>query len=187
MEHFWHNIQGWFTFPDFYTSMVERFDSGATFVEVGVWKGQSIAYMAVEIINSGKDIKIYAVDTFEGSGEHRWKEGPHYEPLLETKDGLVNHFLENIKPVAHVVIPFRRTSQVASNLFGSKSVDFVFIDAAHDYESVKQDIEAWLPKVKDTGVLSGHDINDWQVEKAVKEVLGEYKTMGDVWWVEVGN
>lgn len=35
--------------------------------------------------------------------------------------------------------------------------DAVFIDAAHDYRSVLGDIKAWWPKIKDGGVMIGHD------------------------------
>lgn len=34
---------------------------------------------------------------------------------------------------------------------------FVYIDAAHDYESVAADIAAWWPRVLDGGILAGHD------------------------------
>ena len=37
------------------------------------------------------------------------------------------------------------------------SLDWVYIDAEHDYQSVKDDLEAWYPKVRDGGVISGHD------------------------------
>jgi len=54
-------------------------------------------------------------------------------------------------------------------------VDFVFIDAAHDYDSVKRDIEAWLPKV--TGVIAGHDYPAYKgVVTAVEEIFGRVNT-----------
>lgn len=37
------------------------------------------------------------------------------------------------------------------------SLDFVYIDADHTYESVKADISAWGPKVRAGGIISGHD------------------------------
>ena len=35
--------------------------------------------------------------------------------------------------------------------------DFVFIDGDHRYESVRRDIQAWLPKVRPGGIMGGHD------------------------------
>lgn len=35
--------------------------------------------------------------------------------------------------------------------------DLVFIDGCHIYKEVKQDIIAWLPKVKNGGIICGHD------------------------------
>jgi hypothetical protein len=58
----------------------------------------------------------------------------------------------------------------------------VFIDASHDYESVKADVKAWLPKVKKGGYLAGHDWHHEPVKRAVIEVLGEVDEFdGDCW------
>lgn len=35
--------------------------------------------------------------------------------------------------------------------------DYVYIDSDHTYESVKKDIEQWWPKVREGGILAGHD------------------------------
>ena len=45
----------------------------------------------------------------------------------------------------------------------------VFIDASHDYENVKKDIEAWYPKVKFGGTLAGHDWHHHVIKRAVNE------------------
>ena len=67
----------------------------------------------------------------------------------------------------------RKSSSDAAKEFEQESVDLVFIDANHSYESVKNDIVLWLPKVK-RGVLSGHDysIGFFGVIQAVNEKLG---------------
>jgi len=36
-------------------------------------------------------------------------------------------------------------------------LDFVYIDADHSYKSVKEDINAWAPKVREGGIVAGHD------------------------------
>jgi hypothetical protein len=38
-------------------------------------------------------------------------------------------------------------------------VDFLFIDANHTYEFVRNDIQMWLPKMKPGSVMAGHDYN----------------------------
>jgi len=48
----------------------------------------------------------------------------------------------------------------------AKRLDFVYIDAAHDYRSVRADIMAWLPLVRSGGILAGHDwiLDGWLVD-----------------------
>lgn len=155
MEHIFQNIQGWFSFPEFYKSVVKEAKDNSTFVEVGTWKGRSASFMAVEIANSNKKIDFYCVDTWNGSAEHKGEE--HV-----VKGTLYEHFLSNIEPVKSFIKPIRSTSLEAAKQFSFNSLDFVFIDASHDYENVKKDIEAWYPRVKPGGIFSGHDYaSDW--------------------------
>ena len=56
------------------------------------------------------------------------------------------------------------------------SLDFVFIDADHQYDSVMADIKAWVPKVKEDGVICGHDYNHPRfpdVARAVFDCFGD--------------
>lgn len=173
MEHFYKSIHGWFTFPELYSQISNHYPDGSHFVEIGVWKGQSAAYMAVELINKNKQIKFDCVDTWNGSEEHLdATDAVSFEPnLLKDKDWLYNHFLENITPVNHIITPIRKPSLEAATLYGDNSLDFIFIDASHDYENVLADIKAWYPKTKHTtGVISGHDYS-WgpEVKKAVHD------------------
>lgn len=55
------------------------------------------------------------------------------------------------------------------------SLDMVYIDAAHDYDSVITDLNAWYPKVKSGGFISGHDYDDgFDVKKAVGDFNKKY-------------
>ncbi len=51
----------------------------------------------------------------------------------------------------------RMTSDEAAREVADGSLDFVYLDARHDYKSVVEDIGLWYPKVKPGGVLAGHD------------------------------
>jgi hypothetical protein len=179
MEHFFHKTIGedWFTYPNLYSLVPKRFGKGAKFVEIGVWKGRSISYLAVETVNANKNQKIYAIDTWAGSEEHLNPNSPHYNfMMVNHPDWLYEVFLENIEPVKDIITPIRKPSLEAVNDFEDESLDFVFIDAAHDYENVKADILAWLPKVKKNGILAGHDyLPGDPVQIAVDELFSSFK------------
>jgi predicted O-methyltransferase YrrM len=82
-----------------------------------------------------------------------------------------------------VVTPLRADSVEASKTVADGSVDCLFIDAAHDYESVKKDITAWLPKVKKGGILAGHDWSWHGVRTAVQELLPNAVPTNEDCWV----
>ena len=165
MEHFHYNIPGWFTFPKLYSHMVECYDN-ARFVEVGTWQGSSAAYMAVEIINSGKNIQF---DVYDIWGRYSIDGLNTKNPEKYPDDFVEKLFRANINPVKHVVNARKLDSVSASKLYKDESLDFVFIDADHTYEAVLNDIHHWFPKVKRGGHMGGHDyFNDPGVQKAVR-------------------
>ena len=176
MKHIYEEPQfgeNWFTYPTLYSRFVEQLECGKI-VEVGSWKGKSTAYLAVEIINSGKKISIDTVDTWKGSPN---EECHVNDPYVKT-DGLYSLFLSNIEKVSSVINPIRMASLDAAKLYDDNSIDIVFIDACHAYECVKEDIDAWYPKVKTGGVIAGHDYNHHSfpgVIRAVNEAFGKDK------------
>jgi hypothetical protein len=135
--------------------------------------------MGVEIHNSGKNIKFDCVDTWKGSENEDY----HQNDKLVINDTLYESFLQNTNPVKHIINPIRMTSVEASKLYENNTLDFVFIDACHAYECVKEDIDHWLPKVKSGGILAGHDFHYESVNKAVLEKLKNvsYDAPGDCW------
>lgn len=171
MKHFYKELQGWFGARELYRAVVKRSEQNARFVEVGAWKGQSAAFMAVEIINSEKDIEFHVVDTWEGSEEHWDPNSPSFEPILKEQGTIFPIFKKNLKPVWNKINPVQSTSIKAAERFEDNSLDFVYIDAAHDYENVKNDIKAWLPKIKDTGLIAGDDYGWKGVSRAVEEIF----------------
>lgn len=168
IEHFYKDISGWFDYEHIYKTMVENSTDNAHFVEIGAWLGRSSSFMAVEIHNSGKNIKFDVVDTWEGSIQHKQR---NYPQLINNT--LYSEFLENIKPVKHIINAIKGLSVEVAKKYEDNSLDFVFIDASHEYEDVRADILAWLPKVKTGGIIGGHDYCDgWAgVKKAVNEIF----------------
>lgn len=67
-------------------------------------------------------------------------------------------------------------SEFAVSYIINNSLDFVYIDADHEYKSVYQDIKIWIKKVKKGGIVAGHDIfNCSGVLEAVKDFCCENK------------
>jgi len=171
MEHIYLNEsfgEEWFDYEVVYSLVVEKYPTNSTFVEVGSWKGRSSAYMAVEIANSGKNIDFVCVDTFLGSQFHHDRNWPDLDKLYDI-------FKQNMTPVSKYYRDLKMTSTEAAKLFEDESIDFVYIDACHEYESVKSDIHSWMPKIKKGGIIAGHDYNPTfpGVIQAVHEEFGE--------------
>lgn len=180
MEHFYQKIDGFMNCDEFYRRTVAEAKNGSIFVEIGVWKGKSTAFMAVEIINSGKKIEFYAVDHFKGSPEHQ-------NNLSVKENMLKDECYKNLEPVMKHINMLPIPSIEAAKTFADNSVDFIYIDGAHEYDDVKADILAWWPKVKVGGIISGDDYgigNHPDVQKAVDEIFPSAKKEGVVWSYE---
>ena len=97
--------------------------------------------------------------------------------------------LENLKPIEGKVKIIKNDSLNECKNYPDSFFDIVYIDASHDYESVKEDILTWLPKVKQGGIICGDDyVHGWPgVVKAVDEVFdGKVNKVGyQQWWVKI--
>lgn len=176
MKHFYNRIKGYFNYKNVYDKVIKESPDNAHFVEIGVWQGKSVCYAGVAIINSEKNIRLDAVDTFEGSPSEPTIQRD-LNKLKEEDKELKDVFLENIEPVKDVVKMVHMDSISASKLYEDQSLDFVFIDGSHLYQAVRADIDAWLPKIKVGGYIGGHDIDGPEefngVRQAVDETFGK--------------
>ena len=167
MQHFYHKIQGWFHSHELIDSVIDHVIQPAWFVEIGAWKGRSTAYTAVSIINSGKDIKLDVVDTFKGPAKG-------YEDYDPSK--LLEEFQSNIKCVNSVIGKIHVMKSVeAAKKYQDESLDFVFIDGAHDAQSVYEDCKAWYSKIKPKGIIAGDDIQLKSVQNGLLKWNKEYE------------
>ena len=75
----------------------------------------------------------------------------------------------------HKIKWMKEKSVDAAKHIANNSLDFVYIDGNHTYESVAEDIFSYYPKVKKGGLLSGHDYEYKSVKKAVDEFVSKQK------------
>lgn len=183
MPSLYKNIPGWFDFDDVYSEIVDKLPDNSTIVEVGCWMGRSTCYLAEKIAESNKNITVLAVDNWLGSNE------PEHKRIIEEKGSIYRIWLKNLAPFK-LVYPIIGHSCVVGRYMDNSSVDFVYIDASHEYEDVLADIETWLPKVKPGGFIGGHDYNENDrncsgVVRAVKQTFSNYRIMRNSWLYEV--
>jgi len=151
------------------------------FVEIGVWQCGTMK----RILRYNKSLDEYwGVDNFDHieSGYHR-KLSP------EVWDGAYFQACRYMIYFPSLKI-LRMKSNEACKLFKNGSLDMVFIDGSHDYDSVIEDIKCWEPLIRKGGIISGHDYRGiaWDVNKAVNDVYEEEKINelpGSVWYVEL--
>jgi len=173
----WYEIDGWFRWRSAQEEAAARFPNGSSFVEVGIYLGRSLCSLAELAERSGKNFTVIGVDTCLGSGP----EGPnlkdfHGAAVAHNGGTLAGALHRNVLDCGYrdAILLIIASSVSASRLFSDESLDWVHLDACHDYNSVKTDIQAWLPKVKTGGWLSGDDYDqlDWPgVCRAVEESL----------------
>ena len=135
--HGWCNVYGGILLY----ALALNFAPGNFIVELGLWKGLSTVWLAnaIKDKNDGKSL-VYAVDTWEGSSEHKAMLN-EYE-----KDQLYNEFLNNISTagVSDFIIPLRGdTISVSRQWTVEREIGLLHIDASHGYDNVRKDFEFW--------------------------------------------
>jgi predicted O-methyltransferase YrrM len=174
----WKEIDGFFDFEEVYRTIVQNCVDGDVVVEIGGYLGKSTCFLGNSISCSGKHIRVICVDV--------WPSTYYESTALLAKDPF-EIWWANIRQSGwdEFIFPLRTTSQVASTLVRS-NLAAVYIDGDHRFEFVKQDISAWLPKVRPGGILAGHDYGkNWpDVEKAVKAAFGDrFEVVSNQTWL----
>ena len=148
-------------------------------VELGSWHGRS----AFSIAN-GLAIKdspnLVCIDTWV------LKEGKLIDP--DAAKVAFQKTVEEIKKLFAISVrTIDQDTWAAAEHFPDETVDMIFIDAGHDYNSVIEDLSRWVPKVKVGGLICGHDYVTGRggVVKAVNKFFGKggvHKVAGTSIW-----
>jgi hypothetical protein len=121
--------------------------------EIGVQRG----YFSRTLLDRWRGSMLHLVDPWR-----HFHEG--YQDIGNVSDedheANLRETLKNLEPHQGRYQVHRKLSQEAVASFADASLDFVYIDANHEYQAVVDDIHAWYPKVKPGGVLAGHDYLD---------------------------
>jgi len=138
----------------FLRHLIEK-NNYTTMCEVGVRDGRTTFYLLDNI----PDLTIYGIDLSSAG---------YYNDQIKERYG-------------NRLIPIQGNSHLVAEQV--PNVDLVFIDADHSYLGCKHDILAYKGKLKQGGILSGHDIDYPGVNKAVNELIVNYDVgPNNVWF-----
>jgi len=142
--------------------------------ELGVWQGRTFLF----VLEACPQLTLIGVDVWtaqpDNDGPETWADWEH--------DKFEQQVREQAAKFGNRAIIIKDWTTEAANQIEDNSLDFVFVDADHSTEAVRADIEAWSPKVKDTGWIIGHDINWPTVRVVVDELLPGYVIGPDNAW-----
>lgn len=88
-------------------------------------------------------------------------------------DGNYQQVLERTKPFAEKVTIIKGLTNEVANQVPDNSLGLLYIDACHEYQCVKTDLELYYPKVVSGGLVCGHDFLNpaYGVNQAIKEFI----------------
>jgi predicted O-methyltransferase YrrM len=146
--------------------LIDYIPNNLIMAEVGCYTGESTKMF----LESGKITLLYAIDIWEDEMNNfknyaaRRGSDHDFSIVEKTFDESMKEF--NVKKLKMYF------SEALESL---PTLDFIYIDANHDYEFVKDDITNALKKIKKDGLIAGHDYNNETpgVIKAVNEFFGK--------------
>jgi len=126
--------------------------------EIGVWKGK----WSARLCKDNPALHMLCVDlwtTYDAYGDSR-----------NRQDALDAAYAEAVSVLSQYRTTIVRDASVkAAASVPDGSLDFVYIDANHGEAFVRQDLEAWVHKVRVGGIVSGHDYI-WRPERPYIQV-----------------
>lgn len=141
-----------------------RNDLARQFHGIGAEIGVEQGVFSEIICQTGTVEKLFSIDA--------WKAYRGYRD--HTRQNKLDRFYEisqeRLKSYHCQIV--RKFSREAAGDFMDESLDFVYIDANHDYNHVYEDLTIWSKKVKHGGIISGHDYIRRKGQKQFYAVIG---------------
>jgi hypothetical protein len=155
---------------DFLKEVKKHLPDNPTAVEIGCYRGD-FTERILKIINP---YMLYGIDSFQKAGTTYSNELSNLTTSYSNYEDF--EFAEQRFIGTQVFIQKAFSYDAVKDYINNKT-DFIYIDACHLYECVKQDLNDWLPKLKKNGLMCGHDyikLSNFGVIEAVDEFCNEH-------------
>jgi hypothetical protein len=160
-----------------------------TAAEIGVHRGA----LSAKLLAAFPNLTLFMVDSWRATkpGAPYFESGDSCAKLTDNEQHQCKLEAKRVTEfAASRRMIFQAASLTAAKLLPPPRFSWIFVDASHLYEDVRDDIAAWWPRIEGNGILAGHDIFHRRfpgVERAVREFAEreqvEFKTIGSVWYV----
>lgn len=148
----------------FLQSLVQQLREDAILVEAGTWTGVSTTCIYEAMRGSQH---LFTVDSYpHGFGDFS-------RGVVSSKGRMRFYFHLVQNKMYPKVTPLYANSADVGWMFPKKSVGFLFLDAGHEYESVREDAVAWWPALESGAVVALDDYPMPGVRKAFDELMRE--------------
>lgn len=162
-----HDVAGWLTEAE--GQALARLAEGRTVLEIGSYCGRSTICLAQTATH------VTSIDPHDG------RSLSHLVQTHSTLEANLNRY--GVR--SHVAIRVGTTRTVAPDLLEHQRFDLIFIDGAHDRESVQTDLEWAVRLLAPGGIIALHDYRvgqenegqDWGVERAIDDFLAAGATV----------
>jgi hypothetical protein len=182
-------IDGWMALDElsWLYETARKVPAGELIVEIGVWHGRSSAAIYE---GAGGENVVVSIDNWRGS--------PDELPVDGKIPDLLAIYKRNMVRVAVPVSPFEEVSSPgnyyltadsldAAENFADNSILWFFYDGLH--RATAANLDAWLPKMKDGGIFSGHDYFYFhnEVQQEIHKRFYIHQVVGGIWVRYVGT
>lgn len=140
-------------------------------IEIGVAEGN----YSEKLLKTSNLSKLYLLDTWEVD-----LTGMNGDPYGDARYKTVVKKMEKYGSRIEII---RGNSLSEFSRFPDDYFDFIYLDANHQYEYIKQDLENWYPKCKGGGISAGHDYFDGMTKRGlcgVKRAVDEFCYYRDI-------
>jgi len=178
------SIHGWMSGPEL-QFLAETASKCKFIAEAGSYKGRSTRALA-----DNTEGIVFAVDPWDGKYQVYGKRDYGDEAFLSFHQNGNNEIYSEFYMNLYDHIQNKKVIINRMNFTEFKSpvkFDFIFIDAIHEYEALKQDIAHALTMIKHGGIIGGHDyMSAWPgVPKAVDEIFPEISKVETIWYTTI--
>lgn len=175
------NAQGWASTSPVFEEIIQELQP-KLIIEVGTWKGASAIHMAQTMLKYYNDFEIVCIDTFLGSVEH-WvdQQGALFSGIKNGRPMVYEQFLSNVIhfELTDYITPLPVDSINGYEILSKLGIqpDLIYIDAAHDYVSVRNDLTNYAKCLRPGGYLLGDDWFHEPIKRAAWDTFGKDKVI----------